>query len=375
MAEDIFMQLCFMCCGLLGGIVILSMTVSGSAAMMAPPNAPPSGLPPRGTWPRRAGIVTVLDQYERVVKVRLGKISAQVNPGLRVRIPVIDEFVLVDIRDRPENIPNQVCISRDNVSIKVDGVVYWKVFEPVTAVRTIADPAQVIRNATMANLRVVIGEFTLDQLLQKRELIANRLEEFLDDFSRPLGIDITRVDVTDVVIPHDMQRAMAREAEAQRERRARLIRAQGEVEAVKNLGHAAHTLAQNPELLELRRLQTVGELGMEQSTLITLVLPYDYGNLGGGGNNRKETYTVEDNEAFLESIGVTDADAIQLEVAEVEVPAAPAAPAAPAPVAALPPAPAAPAPAAPPAPAMPQMPPPAPTGDGGLPQMDPLEDL
>ena len=231
--------------------------------------------------------------------------TTEAGVGIRFRVPIMEELIAVDIRDRPENIPNQVCISRDNVFIKVDGVVYWKIFQPLNAVLSVSDPAAIIRNATMANLRVVIGEFTLDELLQKRELIAHRLEELLDGFSRPIGIDISRVDITDVVIPHDMQRAMAREAEAQRERRARLIRAQGEVEAVKNLSHAAHTLAKNPELLELRRLQTVGELGMEQSTLITLVLPYDYGHLGGGRAGDAKKFTDADNDAYLESLGIS----------------------------------------------------------------------
>jgi hypothetical protein len=144
-------------------------------------------------------------------------------------------------------------------------------------------------------------------MLSKRETIANRMEDILDTFSLPLGIDVTRIDITDVVIPTDMQRAIAREAEAQRERKARLRRAEGEVEAVKNLAYAANTMAQNPELLELRRLQTVGELGMEQHTLITLVLPYDYGKLGGVGKGMKG-FTVEDNEAFLASLKTINAD-------------------------------------------------------------------
>ena len=193
-------------------------------------------------------------------------------------------------------------------SLEVDGVVYWKVIDPMTSVLAVSDPATVIRQATMSALRVVIGEFTLDELLSKRETIANRMEHILDTFSLPLGIDITRIDITDVVIPTDMQRAIAREAEAQRERKARLRRAEGEVEAVKNLAHAANTLAQNPELLELRRLQTVGELGMEQHTLISLVLPYDYGRLGGTGKNAKNDFTDEENDAYLENLSIIDAD-------------------------------------------------------------------
>jgi len=316
--EELLAVLFGACCGLAGGLVMMSLFMSG-AAISAPVGSPPSGLPPSGTWPRR-GVFTVLDQYERAVRLRFGKPAGETGVGLRFRIPVIEEFLAVDIRDRPENIPNQVCISRDNVSIKVDGVVYWKVFAPETAVYAVADPSQVIRNATMANLRVVIGEFTLDELLQKRDVISNRLEVLLDGFSRPIGIDITRVDITDVVIPHDMQRAMAREAEAQRERRARLIRAQGEVEAVKNLSHAAHTMSMNPELMELRRLQTVGELGMEQSTLITLVLPYDYGHLGGGRAGKSKEFTDEENEAYLAEIGLSDESIAILEAAEAAAP-------------------------------------------------------
>ncbi len=314
--------ICGMFCSLSIGFFIMGWLISGGSSVFVPSGAAPGGHAPRGTWPRRAvgWPWTVFDQYERGVRFRWGKaVTTETGVGIRFRVPIMEELIAVDIRDRPENIPNQVCISRDNVSIKVDGVVYWKVFQPINAVLSVSDPGAIIRNATMANLRVVIGEFTLDELLQKRELIAHRLEELLDAFSRPIGIDISRVDITDVVIPHDMQRAMAREAEAQRERRARLIRAQGEVEAVKNLSHAAHTLAKNPELLELRRLQTVGELGMEQSTLITLVLPYDYGHLGGGRAGDDKKFSDADNDAYLESLGISldEVDVVVLDEQDV----------------------------------------------------------
>ena len=300
----LFELLCGLTVGLVAAGLLLGLKAAGG--MFTTAGGEPTAYPPRGTWPRR-GFITILDQYERAIKFRFGKPIKLNGVGLAFRWPIIDMFLAVDIRDRPENIPGQVCITRDNVSIKVDGVVYWKVIDPMTSVLAVADPATVIRQATMSTLRVVIGEFTLDELLSKRETIANRMEDILDTFSLPLGIDVTRIDITDVVIPTDMQRAIAREAEAQRERRARLRRAEGEVEAVKNLAHAANTMAQHPELLELRRLQTVGELGMEQHTLITLVLPYDYGKLGGVGKG-KDAYTVEDNEAFLATIKTIDAD-------------------------------------------------------------------
>ena len=301
----VFFELfCGVIVGLFAAALILGLKAAGGMFTVA--GGEPTAHPPRGTWPRR-GWITVLDQYERAIKFRFGKPVKLNGVGLGFRWPIIDMFLAVDIRDRPENIPGQVCITRDNVSIKVDGVVYWKVIDPMTSVLAVSDPATVIRQATMSTLRVVIGEYTLDELLQKRETIANRMEDILDTFSLPLGIDITRIDITDVVIPTDMQRAIAREAEAQRERKARLRRAEGEVEAVKNLAYAANTMAENPELLELRRLQTVGELGMEQHTLITLVLPYDYGKLGGVGKGIKG-FTIEDNEAFLASLKTINAD-------------------------------------------------------------------
>ena len=320
-------------CGLLvGGLAaLLLLGLKAAGGMFATAGGDPTGHPPRGTWPRR-GWITVLDQYERAVKFRFGKRVKVTGPGLSFRWPIIDEFLLVDIRDRPENIPGQICITRDNVSIKVDGVVYWKVIDPMTSVMEVSQPANVIRQATMSCLRTVIGEYTLDELLSKREIISKRMEEVLDNFSHSLGIDISRIDITDVVIPTDMQRAMAREAEAQRERKARLRRAEGEVEAVKNLAHAANTMEKNPELLELRRLQTVGELGMEQHTLITLVLPYDYGNLGGGGRHLA-SYTEEENDAFLETVKSLE----EFVVKEPEAP--PEEPEPPAPLADVPPAP------------------------------------
>tara|TARA_Y100000588_G_C14209124_1_gene905946 strand:+ start:64 stop:1098 length:1035 start_codon:yes stop_codon:yes gene_type:complete len=314
--ESMMLELCCgVAVGFFGALMILGLKAAGG--MFAASGGEPTAHPPRGTWPRR-GWIAVLDQYERAVKFRFGKFKKVNNVGLAFRWPIIDTFLAVDIRDRPENIPGQICITRDNVSIKVDGVVYWKVIDPAKVVLAVSDPASVIRQATMSALRVVIGEYTLDELLSKRETIAHRMEDVLDNFSRPLGIDISRIDITDVVIPSDMQRAMAREAEAQRERRARIRRAEGEVEAVKNLAHAAHTLAKNPELLELRRLQTVGELGMEQHTLISLVLPYDYGNLGGGKSRTPTDYSDDDNTAFLDSIKVQDIEVVEANVVEEE---------------------------------------------------------
>ena len=293
-------------CGTMIGFLILAGGMAGRMKMSVI-GAPPSGNPPRGTW-RRAGWVHVFDQFERAVRFRFGKLQGESSYGLRFRLPIVDEFLIVDIRDRPENIPGQVCITRDNVSIKVDGVVYWKVFQPTLSVMSVADPSTVIRQATESMLRVVVGEYSLDELLQRRDIISNRMEELLDEFTHSIGIDITRVDITDVTIPTDLQRAMAREAEAQREKRARLRKAEGEVEAVKNLAHAAHTLNQNPELLELRRLQAVSELGMEQATLISLLLPYDFGQLSGVPDGSK--YTHEENTNYLKQIGL-DSDSLK----------------------------------------------------------------
>jgi len=322
-------SLCGLLCGGLVAALILGLKAAGG--VFGTSSGEPTGYSPRGTWPRR-GVFTVLDQYERAPKFTFGKPAGVNSVGVAIRFPFIQEFLLVDIRDRPENIPGQVCITRDNVSIQVDGVVYWKVIDPMKAVLAVSDPSNVIRQATMSALRIVIGEYTLDELLSKREVISLRMEKLLDQFCAPLGIDISRIDITDVVIPTDMQRAMAREAEAQRERKARLRRAEGEVEAVKNLAHAAYIMQKNPELLELRRLQTVGELGMEQHTLITLVLPYDFSNIGGGGRHLS-SFTLDDNKDFLEMLVIAEAKALEAaeaaEALQVEAEAAPDPPAMP----------------------------------------------
>lgn len=322
-------SLCGLLCGTLVAALILGLKAAGG--VFSTSSGEPTGYSPRGTWPRR-GVFTVLDQYERAPKFTFGKPAGTNSVGIAIRFPFIQEFLLVDIRDRPENIPGQVCITRDNVSLQVDGVVYWKVIDPMKAVLAVSDPSNVIRQATMSALRIVIGEYTLDETLSKREVISNRMEKLLDQFSLPLGIDISRIDITDVVIPTDMQRAMAREAEAQRERKARLRRAEGEVEAVKNLAHAAYIMQKNPELLELRRLQTVGELGMEQHTLITLVLPYDFSNIGGGGRHLS-SFTLDENKDFLEMLVIAEAKALEAaeaaEALQVEAEAAPDPPAMP----------------------------------------------
>ena len=331
MAIDIILEsLCGLLCGVMVAVLILGLKAAGG--VFGTSSGEPTGYSPRGTWPRR-GVFTVLDQYERAPKFTFGKPAGTNSVGIAIRIPFIQEFLLVDIRDRPENIPGQVCITRDNVSLQVDGVVYWKVIDPMKAVLAVSDPSNVIRQATMSALRIVIGEYTLDETLSKREVISNRMEKLLDQFSLPLGIDISRIDITDVVIPTDMQRAMAREAEAQRERKARLRRAEGEVEAVKNLAHAAYIMQKNPELLELRRLQTVGELGMEQHTLITLVLPYDFSNIGGGGRHLS-SFTLDENKDFLEMLVIAEAKALEAaeaaeaaEALQVEAEAAPDPPA------------------------------------------------
>ena len=156
MAIEILLEsLCGLLCGGLVAVLILGLKAAGG--MYATSSGDPSAYSPRGTWPRR-GVFTVLDQYERAAKFTFGNPAGVNSVGIAIRFPFIQEFLLVDIRDRPENIPGQVCITRDNVSIKVDGVVYWKVIDPMTSVLAVSNPSNVIRQATMSVLRVVIGE-------------------------------------------------------------------------------------------------------------------------------------------------------------------------------------------------------------------------
>ncbi len=213
--------------------------------------------------------VRVLNEYERGVLLRLGRYVGTRPPGLNLIIPVIDRLVKVDLRVITREIPPQEVITRDNVPIKVDAVIYYRVVDPARAVLNVGDYEGAVFNLAQTTLRSVLGEVELDDVLAKREELSERIKEIIDEKTRDWGVRIVDVEIRDVVLPEEMRRAMARQAEAERDRRARIIQARAERQAAKDLKEAAEKLGVDPGLLRL--LQTLSEVSAEEN--VTLVVP------------------------------------------------------------------------------------------------------
>jgi SPFH domain / Band 7 family len=219
--------------------------------------------------------IRVLREYERAVVFRLGRLVGQKGPGIVILIPIIDRMVRVDLRTVTFEVPPQEVITRDNVPAKVNAVAYFRVVDPVKSVVEV----ERIRNATsqiaQTTLRSVLGRADLDTLLAEREQLNESLQQIIDDQTEPWGVKVTTVEIKDVGIPQGMQRAMARQAEAERERRAKIINAEGEFQASERLFDAAEVMSGNPAALQLRYLQTLLEIGTNQNSTIVLPVPID----------------------------------------------------------------------------------------------------
>lgn len=212
-------------------------------------------------------------EYERGVIFRLGRMSAIKGPGLYWTIPLVDQKVQIDIRTKTINIEPQEAITADSVTIKVNAVLYYRVLEPNHAINKIQDYQLAVYQAAMTTLRNVVGQNALDDLLCNRDKLNRQIEEIVDEITHPWGIVIERVEMKDVEIPQSMQRAMAQEAEAIREKRSRLIKAAAEKESSLMLSEASQQMANNPIALELRRLQTLTEIGAENNTTTVMLVP------------------------------------------------------------------------------------------------------
>ncbi|MBI3017597.1 MAG: slipin family protein [Deltaproteobacteria bacterium] len=217
----------------------------------------------------------VLNEYERGVVFRLGRLIGSKGPGLVYVIPMIDKMVRVALRVVTMDIPPQDVITRDNVSVKVNAVVYFKVFEPNKAIVGIEDYFYATEQLAQTTLRSVLGEMELDDLLSKREKINLQLQEILDKRTDGWGIKISSVEVKHIDLPKEMQRAMAKQAEAERERRAKIIASEGEFQAAAKLADAAEVIAKHPIALQLRYLQTLIEISTEKSSTIAFPIPID----------------------------------------------------------------------------------------------------
>jgi regulator of protease activity HflC (stomatin/prohibitin superfamily) len=222
-----------------------------------------------------ASAVRVLREYERGVIFRLGRLIAQKGPGLILLIPIIDQMVRVDLRTVTLNVPPQEIITKDNVTVRVNAVAYFRVIDPNRAITEVENYLLATSQISQTTLRSVLGKAELDSLLAERERLNVELQQIIDEQTEPWGVKVTTVEVKDVEIPAEMQRAIARQAEAERERRAKIIAADGEFQAAEKLSQAADIISQNPATLQLRYLQTLLELGVNQNTTVVFPLPID----------------------------------------------------------------------------------------------------
>ena len=219
--------------------------------------------------------VRILREYERGVIFRLGRLIAQKGPGLILLIPVVDRMVKVDLRTVTLNIPPQEVITRDNVPCRVNAVAYFRVVDSNRAVVEVENYLIATSQISQTALRSVLGKAELDQLLADRERLNEELQKIIDEQTEPWGVKVTTVEIKDVEIPEQMQRAMARQAEAERERRAKIINSEGEWQAAQKLTDAADIISTNPASLQLRYLQTLLEIGSNQNTTVVFPLPMD----------------------------------------------------------------------------------------------------
>ncbi len=240
-----------------------------------------------------ATAIRILREYERGVIFRLGRLIAQKGPGLILLIPIIDQMVRIDLRTVTLNVPPQEVITKDNVTVRVNAVAYFRVVDPNKAVTEVENYLLATSQIAQTTLRSVLGKAELDALLSERERLNIELQQIIDEQTEPWGIKVSTVEVKDVELPADMQRAMSRQAEAERERRAKIIAADGEFQAAEKLSQAAGIIGRHPATLQLRYLQTLLEMGVNQNTTIVFPVPIEMmsafskftGASGGAGSD------------------------------------------------------------------------------------------
>jgi len=222
-----------------------------------------------------ASAIKILREYERGVIFRLGRVIKTKGPGVIILIPVIDRMVKVSLRLVTMDVPSQDVITKDNVSVKVNAVVYFRVMDPTKAVIEVENYLFATSQLAQTTLRSVCGQMELDELLSERDKINTRLQTILDHHTDPWGIKVTTVEVKHIDLPQEMQRAMARQAEAERERRAKVINAEGEYQAANRLAEAAAIIEKYPEALQLRYLQTLREISSESNSTTFFPIPIE----------------------------------------------------------------------------------------------------
>lgn len=216
-----------------------------------------------------------VDQYERGLLFTMGKYSKTYLPGWKIIIPVLQKLHKVDIRVKAVDVPDQDAITKDNVSVRVNAVIYYKVASPEKAVLEVENYFYAVSQLAQTTMRNVVGEVDLDELLAKRDAVAKKIMEIVDESSDPWGIDVTSVELKHIELPENLKRTMAKQAEAEREKRATIINSQGEVLAAKNLATAAKTIAASPGALHLRTLNSINDISSDQSNTVIFAVPLE----------------------------------------------------------------------------------------------------
>lgn len=220
--------------------------------------------------------IRIVNEWERGVILRLGRVRAGAKgPGLFFIIPIIDKMIKVNLQIVTMNVPPQDVITRDNVTVRVDAVVYFQVFDPIKATVDIQNYILATSQICQTTLRSILGQADLDQLLSERERLNDEIQLIIDQLTEPWGIKVTNVEIKNVDLPQEMQRAMARQAEAERERRGKVIAAEGEFQAAEKMREAASVLAREPIAYQLRFLQTIAEIATERNSTIVLPIPVE----------------------------------------------------------------------------------------------------
>ena len=216
-----------------------------------------------------------INQYQRGIKYTFGKFTKIMEPGLNLVIPIFQSYDKVDIRTKAVDVPEQEAITKDNISVKINAVIYYKIFDASKAVLAVQDYYYDVSQLAQTTMRNVVGSVTLDELLGEREKLSNQICQIIDEATDPWGIKVENVELKDVALPEEMKRVIAKAAEAEREKQAVITKAQGEVEASKNLAIAAQTMASVPGALHLRTLSTINDVSSDQSNTIIFAIPLE----------------------------------------------------------------------------------------------------
>lgn len=219
--------------------------------------------------------IKIVDQWEQIIILRLGKLNDVKGPGIRIVIPIIDKAIYVDNRILTMDIPKQQVITKDNVPVSINGVVYFRVVQPAEAITKVQNYAFAMSQYAQATLRDVIGGMTLDQLLAERDQIGKEIEQMVEKESANWGLQVSSIKIQDIDMPEDLKKMMSRQASAEREKRATITKAEGDKEAAINLAAAARTMAESPGAMQLRTLQTLDGLGPTSSNTVVMALPVE----------------------------------------------------------------------------------------------------